>query len=118
MGLPERLVEQSTLTSKQLESLMSYLDVSRDNIKWREGAARRSNGEVTVGSYYRTVQQGRNKIRASMTTVLISIWMGLVKLEDVRRLFETVGKGGVELPEEEQARFVSVLNALLDKVVL
>lgn len=53
-----------------------------------------------------------------MTTVLIGMWLGLVKLEDVRRLFEIVGKGGIELPEGEQTRFASVLDALLDKVVL
>lgn len=118
MSLPEILVNRSTLTAKQLESLRSYMKFTRGEIRLREAASQRSAKPVTVGSYYRTVQQGREKMRESLTTVLIGLWLGLIKLEDVRRLFEFTGKGAGELSEDEVVHICRVLQALVEKIVM
>jgi len=118
MILPIVLMEQSNLTEKQLESLMSYVRVVAGEIRYREAAALRSEKPVTIGSYYRTVQQGRNQVRESIVTVLVAIAVGLVKLEDVRRLLELVGKGDAEVAEEDRERFATILQTLLDKIVM
>lgn len=126
MSFLERLGEQSSLTPRQLESLTSYLRVAAGEIKLREAASIASQGRrkgrperpLTIGSYCRTVSQARANVRESLVTVVIAIWLGLVKVEDVRRLFELVGAGARELSEEEQERFMQLLQALLDRMVL
>jgi hypothetical protein len=118
MSLPESLVDESTLTRRQLEALRSYLRVAAGEMKFREAAAQGSAKAVTVGSYYRTVQQARKNIRESTVTVLIGIWLGLIKPEDARRLLDLAGAGVRELSEEELARFVDVLHALIQKIIL
>lgn len=118
MILPDVLIEQSNLTEKQLESLVSYVRVASGEMLYREAAALRSEKPVTIGSYYRTVQQGRNQVRESIVTVLVAIAAGLVKLEDVRRLLELVGKGDAEVAEEDRKRFAAILQTLLDKIVM
>ena len=126
MSFLGRLVEQSSLTPRQLESMTSYLRVASGEIKLREAASIASHGRrrgkpdkaLTVGSYYRTVSQARTNVRESLVTVVIAIWLGLIKVEDVRRLFELVGAGARELSEEEQERFMQLLQALLDRMVL
>ncbi len=118
VGITRTLLDQSVLSETQLESLLSYLKVATGEWKLREAAAHRLRRPVTVGSYYRTVQQARRKVRASVVTVLIAVSMGLVKVEDVRRLFDLVGKDSVELEEDEQERFSAVLQALLNKIVM
>jgi hypothetical protein len=117
MSLPEMLIRQSNLTEKQLESLERYMRVSSGEMRYREAAASMSR-PVTIGSYYRTLQQGRENVRDSIVTVLVAMAIGLVKTEDVRRLFELVGKVGTELAEENRERFSEVLGALLDKIVM
>jgi hypothetical protein len=117
MGLPETLVDQSSLTSKQLEALQSYLRVANGEMKYREAASGLAK-PVTVGSYFRTVQQARDNVRKSIVTLLIGVWVGVVKPEDVRRLLDLAGTGVRELPEEESARFVGVLRALIERVVV
>ena len=97
---------------------MSYVKVAAGEMRLREAAASRSGKPVTVGSYYRTVHQGRNRIRESVVTVLVAITTGLIKLEDIRRLFELVGKANTELTEEDRERFTMILQALLDKIVM
>ena len=106
------------MTEKELESLQSYLKVVKGELRLREAAAQRSGGPVTIGSYCRTVNQARTKIKGSVTTVLIGLWLEVVKLEDVRRLFDLVGKGAAELSEEDMERLVRALQALVEKVVM
>jgi hypothetical protein len=118
MGVPELLVDQSTLTKTQLESLRSYVRVARGELRLREAASQRSAGGVTIGSYYRTVSQARTKIKESIVTVVIGLWLGLVESEDVRRLFDLVGKGAAELSGEDAERLARVLQVLIEKVVM
>ncbi len=106
------------MTEKQLESLASYIKVARGEMRYREAAASRSKKPVTIGSYYKTVQQGRNQIRMSIVTVLVAITTGLVKVEDVRKLFELVGKGNTAVAEEDEERFKAILQALLERIVM
>jgi hypothetical protein len=125
MSLPERLVKESSLTSRQLESLIGYMRVASGEIRFRDAASIASSGRtkgeekpLTIGSYYRTLTQARTNIRESLVTVLIGMQLGVVKVEEVRKLFELVGAGARELSEYDQDRFVQVLGVLLDRIIL
>jgi hypothetical protein len=118
LSLPESLVDESTLTRRQLEALQSYMRVALGEIRYREAAAIGPSKKVTVGSYFRTVGQARTNVRRSIATLLIGLWLGIVKPEDVRRLLETAGGNVVDLPEEEKERFVAVLRVLLERIVM
>ncbi len=126
MSLPELLARESSLTSRQIESLVSYKRVSSGEIKFREAASIASSGrtrgnrekELTIGSYYRTLTQARTNVKRSLVTILIGMQLGVVRVEELRRLFELVGTGARELSDDEQERFVQVLRALLDRIVL
>ncbi len=118
MSLPESLVDESTLTRRQLEALQSYMRVALGEMGYREAAASGPSKRVTVGSYFRTVKQAKANVRKSIATLLIGLWLGLVKPEDVRRLLDTAGREVAELPDEEKERFVVVLRALLKRIVM
>jgi hypothetical protein len=49
--------------------------------------------------------------------VIVAIALGVIKLEDVRRLFELVGGGTRELSEEESQRFMQLLSVLLKRMI-
>lgn len=100
---------------------MSYVKVVNGEMQLKQAAGQsigKSGKPVSVGSYYRTVQQGRLKIRGSLATLAIAMATGLVRIDDVRRLFDLVETGSAELSEEEVERFVAVFRALLDKIVM
>ena len=98
--------------------MRSYVRVALGEVKYREAAATGASKPVTVGSYFRTVQQGRENVRESLVTLLIGLWLGLVKSDDVRRLLDLAGAGDRELTDEERARFVEVLRVLIRKIVM
>lgn len=99
--------------------------VASGEIRFREAASITSSGRtkgvekpLTIGSYYRTLTQARTNIRESLVTVLIGMQLGVVKVEEVRKLFELIGVGAKELSDYDQDRFIQVLGALLDRIVL
>jgi hypothetical protein len=112
------LVDRSALTPRQLEALRSYVRVALGEMKFREAAATGTSKAVTVGSYFRTLQQGRDNVRRALVTLLIGLWLGVIKAEDVRRLLDLAGAGDRDLSDEERDRFVSVLRALVEKIVM
>jgi len=118
MILPKVLMKRSNLTEKQFESLISYVKIAAGEMRYREAAGLRSERPVTIGSYYRTVQQGRNHVRESIVTVLVAVAVGLVKIEDVRRLLELLDKRDSEIIEENREQFEMILQTLLDKIVM
>jgi len=126
MSFLEKLVDQSSITRRQLESLASYLRVSSGEIKLKDAASLASQGRtkgkkekpLTIGSYYRTVHQARANLRESLVTVVIALWLGMIRVEDIRRLFELVGGGTRELSDVESEQFVQVLDALLRRIIV
>ena len=120
------MVDESAMTARQLEALQGYIRVSMGEMRYREAASVMSQGRkmkeqgksLTIGSYFRTVQQARENIRKSVVTLLIALWLGVVKPEDVRRLLDVAGATAVDLPDEERDRFAEVLHALLQKIVM
>lgn len=84
----------------------------------KESKREKRETPLTVGSYSRTIVQARNNVRKSLVTVVIGLWLGLIKVEDARRLFELVGGGARELSDEQSGRFLQLLGALLDQMVV
>ncbi len=122
VSVVERLAADSTLTRIQVETLELQKRVLAGEIKLGQAAAqrvgRRTRGPVTVGAYYRVLNQARGNIRASILTVLAAMQLGYVKFDDLARLLQLVGQGSAELGGEEADRLIGVLNALLDRLVM
>ncbi len=126
MSVPEKLVGQSSITPRQLEALVSYLRVAAGEMKLKDAASLASQGRrkgksdqpLTIGSYYRTASQARANVKQSLVTVVIALWLGMIKVEDVRRLFELVGAGARELSEEDSDKFLQLLEALLSRIIV
>lgn len=92
--------------------------VALGEVRYRDAAAKGTSKPVTIGSYFRTVQQARENVRRSLVTLMIGLWLGVVKPEDVRRLLDAAGGSVRELSDEERERIVQVLRALLEKIVM
>jgi hypothetical protein len=116
----------SSLTPRQLEALTIYVRVASGELTLKQAAQMAGEGRMkgprdkplAIGSYYRTVSQARSNIKASLRTVVISLWLGLVRIEDLRKLFEAVGVGSRHLSDEEAQRFLQVLEALLGRIIV
>ena len=102
------------------------MHVVSGEIKLKEAASLSSPGKrkgsrekpLSLGSYYRTVSQAKANIKEALVTIVIGLWVGVIKVEDARKLFELVGSGTRELTDEEAERLAEVLRALLGRIVV
>ena len=118
MKVPEGLVKSSALTPTQVESLTTYLQVLSHEKTLKEAAETRSGGPVRIGSYYRTIHQGRRNIRSAVMTVVIATWMGFVKGDELKRLLEQAGRGLPDLQDKETNRVAALIEALVARIVM
>jgi hypothetical protein len=118
MSAVREVAKGSTLTEAQVDSLLLHRMVKAGQITLREAAELRKPFPVRIGALYRVVQQARENIRGSLLTLVVAIWLGYVKIEDVRRLFELVARGAETLPEDQAVEMVGVIEALVRKVVM
>jgi hypothetical protein len=118
MDFPEHLVANSGFTPAQLESLGAYRQVVLGNLTLNEAANMRKRGPVKIGSYYRTVQQGRRNVRKSIVTLIIAIWIGMVKPSDLNRLLNQAGTPLPDLEEHDLERLSAVIEDITNKIVM
>ena len=98
--------------------MVSYLRVASHEMTFKQAATAMSSKPVTIGSYFRSVQQGKENIRSSIKTVIIALWLGLVREEELRRLLDQVSKGFLGLEEEERDRVATLIEALVSRIVM
>lgn len=111
-------IDQSSLTHAQVESLLLYRRVVNGEITLREAAKMRTIGPVTVGAYQRVVKQGRRNLQEAMVTILLGTKVGLLKRDELVKLVDLVGKSPDEMSGEQERVLVTLVSALLQKLVM
>jgi hypothetical protein len=117
------MVSTSGLSQIQVESLLLYKRVLSGELtletasKLRTRTKGESSRPVKVGAFYRTVQQGRENLKEAVMTVTVGIWLGYVKVEDLRRLFDLVGNTPLPLEQPQISQLMPVLESLIQKIV-
>jgi hypothetical protein len=114
----KRFVEESSLTLPQFESLLLYRRVLNGEIGSGEAAKMRATGPVSVGSYQRVVKQGLVNLQQAVVTVLLGAKMGLLKREELKKLVDMVSISPENMPEEQEEAFVTLVHALVKKIVM
>lgn len=117
----KRVSDSSSLTEAQMESLLLYRHVMSGDLslakaaklRMKEGAPK----PTKVGAYYRTVKQGKDNLKAAIMTVTAGIWLGYLKPEDLRQLFELAAKTPHPFEQEPPEHFWQVLQVLVEKMV-
>ncbi len=118
MNYSKEFAEGSALTMPQLESLLLYRRVLNGEISLGEAARMRTNGPVTVGAYQRVVKQGLVNLQQAVVTILLGAKIGLLKIEEMKKLVEMVGNSPDNMPEEQEEAFVTLIFALVRKIVM
>jgi len=113
----KRVAASSSLTEAQIESLLLYRRVMSGDLSLSEAGKLRTPKPTTVGAYYRVVQQGKDNVKAAIMTVTAGIWLGYLKPDDLKRLFELVAKTPFPFEKEPPEELLAALQALVEKLV-
>ena len=115
---PETLVDLSSLTRVQVETLKIQRAVRKSEINVTNALKVRKNSGISKGTHYRILSQAKKNVQRSLLTVAIAVQLGLVRAEDVQKLLGTVAMIPVEVDQEKLPDILAVVTALTERIVM
>jgi len=116
--LDDFLGSRSALTRRQIERLVLQISLQKGGNEGLEGESGSTLSGVSPGAYYRVLSQARSNIDQALYTVLLCSRIGVIQMEDLRRLLDMVSKAPSEVGEEESEQLVAVIDALVKRIVM
>lgn len=114
------LLQNSSLTNTQLDTILSYITVRHSDGKLEEMLVVRDGPKITKGSFLRTLKQARDNVKKSIYSILILSYLGVLdtnfvmgfgKVVDTFQELRTVG----EINDPDQV--VRLIDILCDKLL-
>lgn len=118
MNYIQALAKMSSITDAQLDVLLLHRRVLSGKIKKKQAASARASGPVTLGAFNRVLQQGKENLRRAVLSIIVGVREGLIKPDELRKLIDLVARAPLEMPDEQQEAFVTLVLALTDKIVM
>jgi hypothetical protein len=116
--LDEFLAARSSLTRKQIERLTLHISLQRGGVSVSQGESAPKMSGVTPGAYYRVLSQARQNVNQALYTVLLSSRMGVLQMDDLRRLLDMMAKAPSEVSEQDAAQLKALVDALVTRIVM
>jgi hypothetical protein len=101
-----------------METIELQKKVEKNEISASKAASMRRPKGVTPGAYYRVLRQAKSNVEEAIYTLLLADRVGLLQAEDFRRLLELISKTPRSLDEAEASEVVSVVDALVRRIVM
>jgi hypothetical protein len=108
----------SSLTSTQIRRLELQISLQNPGALDAEGKKGSAISGVSQGAYYRVLGQAKNNIDQALYTILLCARMGVIQMDDLRRLLDLVAKTPSELAEGESAQVMPLVQALVRRIVM
>src|SRR5579859_6602633 len=89
-GPSQAIVDLSSLTRIQAETLKIHTAVKKNEIKMDNALKIRKNMGISRGTHYRILAQAKKNITESLFTMAAAVQIGLLKPEDVQKLISAV----------------------------
>jgi hypothetical protein len=114
----DRLSRKSAVTTVQLETLLLQKRVKIREIRVADAARLRKPARVSPGSYYRVLDQARSNFERAIFTLLLGVKLDVIQVEGITRLLSMVKEVPDEMVDESLEEFVSVMAALIKRIVM
>ncbi len=114
----DELVQKSTITGVQLETLLLQLRVKKREMRLVDARKHRKPEGVTVGSYYRVLDQARGNLERAVFTLLLGAKLHMIQTDGVVRLLSMVSTAPDEMPEEDLQQFMRVVTELVRRILV
>jgi hypothetical protein len=114
----DSMIEPSGLSEVQFETLLLHHRVMSREITAAEAARLRTPKPVSLGAYYRVLEQGRANLREALVTIIVGTKLQWIKTDEFDRLLKIVRESpGFVVPEQADA-FLALVLALVKKIVM
>jgi len=119
--LQDELSRNCSLTKTQIQTIVLHKSVRKGDLSIKDALKRRARDgrdAVTLGAYYRVLEQARSNVRESVYTLLLCSWLNLLKSGDLEKLMQIVSKTPLEMDQETSEQVASLIEALVKQIVM
>jgi hypothetical protein len=92
--------------------------VKKGELRVFQAAKSRKEDGVSVGSYYRVLDQARSRLEHSIFTLLLAVRTQSLDKEELTRLLKMVAEAPEAMEEANLEEFMTLLSALVKKMVV
>ncbi len=108
----------SSLTRTQIRRLELQVSLQNPGALEAEGKKGSTISGVSPGAYYRVLGQAKNNIDQALYTILLCTRMGIIQMDDLRRLLDLISKAPSEVAEGDAEQLKSLVDALVNRIVM
>jgi hypothetical protein len=112
------LFNESRFKKAQLDALLVKRQAQENHVPLKEALSMRDK-RTTLGSFERSASQAEGVISGSVATIILALGLGLVSpsmVDAMPRVASIVEQSSLhELDDDESARFLTLLNAVLQR---
>ena len=116
--LDDFLAARSSLTKKQIERLLLQISLKTGGTEGVEPEKGSVISGVSAGAYYRVLSQARSNVDQSLYTMLLCCRIGVIDMNDLRRLLDLISKVPSEVAEGDVDQLKSLVDALAKRIVM
>jgi len=110
----EKLLEESTLTLKQLKALLLYSDNMEQRIV-KNGYVEFDGKKVPKGAFFRILSQAKKNVRRSVITLIMMAYLGLMDSNQFSAIMQITGIM-MQIKEQDEGLTDSLLEKLKDTI--
>jgi hypothetical protein len=114
----EKMVDLSSLTRIQVETLQLHLAIRKSEINIQDALKKRKNFGISRGTHYRILAQAKKNIKESIFTVAIAVQMGLLKPEEVEKLVSSVSMIPDDVDPAKLPEVLALVKVLVNRIVM
>jgi hypothetical protein len=114
----ESLVELSSLTKIQAETLQLHVAMQKSEINMQNVLKKRKTTGISRGTHYRILSQARKNIKQSLLTIAIAAQMDLVKPDDIQKLMASISMIPADVDPEKLPEVLALVSVLVDRIVM
>jgi hypothetical protein len=116
--LDDFLGARSSLTKRQIERLLLQISLKSGGTNVVEAESGSVISGVSAGAYYRVLSQAKSNIDQALYTMLLCCRIGVIDMNDLRRLLDLISKVPAEVAEGDVDQLKSLIDALVKRIVM
>lgn len=84
----------------------------------KDALKKRKDSGISRGTHYRILAQAKNNVLKSLFTVAVALQLGLVRLEEVQKLFASVSMIPADVDPEKMGEILELVRVMANRIVM
>ncbi len=116
------LLEEVILTKAQIDTLLCEFEGSAKFEKLKERVNKRDRKNLTLGSYLRTKKQAYKRVKKTLKTILLLMYLGIITQDTLNALYKAASLlhqiKNKELTNAEKQNLIELLEETVRRLIV